>query len=371
MPVAPLSTPRPRPGFLLGLRPAAWLHLLAENRYRISAAAWPAAAQISLAALFNGVVGSLEDWRYAAALSQARPAAPLFILGFPRSGTTLLFQLLSRDPHFHYPTLYQTRFPSTFLLTQNWLPRLLAGRLASRRLQDAVAVDWNSPEEDEFAAALLGLRSALLGIPFAARRDKYEPYYTFSGVDRSEIEQWQAALLHFLRKLSLEDPRPLLLKSPMHTGRVRLLLELFPEARFVHIHRHPYDVFRSALHTLQQVWPRWELQAPAVDFDPAEALLQRYRATFQAYFADRESIPAGQGVEVAYAALESDPLGQMERIYSQLGLAGFAGQRPRLETYLTGLAGYQKNRFRPLEPELQERLQQACTQVFTEWGYPI
>jgi hypothetical protein len=35
--------------------------------------------------------------------------------------------------------------------------------------------------------------------------------------------------------------KPLLIKSPVHTGRVKLLLQMFPRARFLYIHRHPME----------------------------------------------------------------------------------------------------------------------------------
>ena len=41
-------------------------------------------------------------------------------------------------------------------------------------------------------------------------------------------------------------PKPLLVKSPVHTARVRMLLKLFPKARFLYIHREPLKVFASA-----------------------------------------------------------------------------------------------------------------------------
>jgi hypothetical protein len=42
--------------------------------------------------------------------------------------------------------------------------------------------------------------------------------------------------------------KPLLIKSPVHTARVALLLRLFPRARFVYVHRDPLTVFSSAAH---------------------------------------------------------------------------------------------------------------------------
>ena len=43
------------------------------------------------------------------------------------------------------------------------------------------------------------------------------------------------------------SPKPLLIKSPVHTARVGLLLDIFPRARFVYIHRHPLQVWDSGV----------------------------------------------------------------------------------------------------------------------------
>lgn len=42
---------------------------------------------------------------------------------------------------------------------------------------------------------------------------------------------------------SCSHPKPLLIKSPVHTARIGLLLDMFPRARFVYIHRHPLQVW--------------------------------------------------------------------------------------------------------------------------------
>ena len=79
-------------------------------------------------------------------------------------------------------------------------------------------------------------------MPRQAKR--YDKYLTFREASLDEIARWQSALKWFVQKLAYsKGNRPLVLKSPAHTGRVRLLLEAFPEARFIHIHRNPYDVF--------------------------------------------------------------------------------------------------------------------------------
>src|SRR4029077_672382 len=88
----------------------------------------------------------------------------------------------------------------------------------------------------------------------------YGQYLTFRGVPEDELVRWKAAIVWFLKKLTLVSDRPLLLKSPPHTARIRLLLELFPGARFVHVHRHPYTVFQSTKHLWKTGPSFWQLQ---------------------------------------------------------------------------------------------------------------
>ena len=63
---------------------------------------------------------------------------------------------------------------------------------------------------------------------------------------------------------SVDIPRPnrLLLKSPCHTGRIRHLLQLYPNAQFVFVHRHPIDVFLSSVHSTNTTYGYMFLQRP-------------------------------------------------------------------------------------------------------------
>src|SRR5262249_27497532 len=77
---------------------------------------------------------------------------------------------------------------------------------------------------------------------------------------------------------------------PTHTCRIKLLLDLFPNARFVHIHRNPYAVFQSTRHWLPASWPWFHLQRPnhqCLD----ERILQVYREMDKVHFEERHLIP--------------------------------------------------------------------------------
>jgi hypothetical protein len=122
---------------------------------------------------------------------------------------------------------------------------------------DNVKFGFAEPREDEFALCSITGRALPVAWAFPHRADHYGRYLTLRDASASEVAEWKSALLWLVRKLSFKYGRPLVLKSPGHTCRIRLLLELFPQARFVHIHRNPYDVFRSTQHWLRAGPPIW------------------------------------------------------------------------------------------------------------------
>ena len=294
--------------------------------------------------------------------------APLFILGHYRSGTTHLHNLLALDPQFAAPTFFQVLNPHTFLTTERWAAPIADGLMVRRRFQDEVALKAGVPGEDEVALGSMTGLSPYMGWYFPRNGSGDAQYLTFREVPDGEVARWGRAMTALLKKLTLRHGRPLILKSPPHTARIRLLLGLFPDARFVHIRRDPYDVFRSTRHMIRTVQPVFQLQeCPPLDGD--DTILGVYKEMYDAYFEQRGLIPEGRLCEVGYEDLERDPLAVVGSIYRTLGLAGFEDLRPRLETYLGSISGYRKNRLDELPEPLRLRIAHEWGRSFHEWGY--
>jgi hypothetical protein len=189
-------------------------------------------------------------------------------------------------------------------------------------------------------------------------------------VSGEEVVEWQAALAWLVKKLSYKYGKPLVLKSPGHTCRIKLLLELFPQAKFVHIHRNPYHVFQSTLHTVRKVVPWWAMQEP--DYSNLEQeTIRQYQDVYDAFFQERVLIPNGHFCEISFEQLEADPIGQLQSIYEALALPDFGHVQPILRTYLDSLAGYRKNAFPELGSDLRARIARVWRRCFEEWGYKM
>jgi hypothetical protein len=192
---------------------------------------------------------------------------------------------------------------------------------------------------------------------------------TFRGVPAAEIKKWQDTLLWFARKLTAKYAKPLVFKSPLHTGRIKLLLEIFPEARFVHIHRNPYDVFQSARHTLLQIRRLFALQRSTLELN--DQSIRYYQAAVDAFFEEKPLIPNDRFHELRFEDLERDPIGQMRTLYEALDLPDFAHVEPAMSRYLASLSHYEKNQYAPLASELRARIARDWRKSFDAWAYPI
>lgn len=356
---------------LSGITLGNWLRMLRDNRFAIDPRFWPRALLITLSSVPNSFVALAEQRRYARALESTKIQTPVFILGTWRSGTTHLHNLLSLDNRFGFPNVYQVTYPRTFLLTERttaWFMNLCSPK---QRPQDAVKIGAYEPQEDDFAMCSLSGQANLLGWAYPRNAPFYDRYATMENLSEEELTRWKAGYELFLKKLSYKFDRPLVLKSPANTGRVKTLLELFPDARFVHINRNPYDIFRSTKHTLHKAGPWWQLQNRNYHDDEGidAQVLEMVKTLYDRYFEQRSLIPSGRLHDMAFTDLERDPVGQIRKTYESLGLPDFAEVEPRLTGYVNSLAGYKKNSFSDLPDGLRKRVHQAWRPYFDAWGY--
>lgn len=358
------------PGLFAGVTFGDWMALLRENRFAIDPPYWLRAAAITTQGLTNAVVRRHEEQVYIPQVREVAIPPPLLILGHWRSGTTHLHHLLATDRRLASPNVYQTSFPHTFLTTEARTAKLVGAMLPPTRPMDNVRQATDSPNEDEFATCTMTFRSPYVGWTFPRRAEHYDRYLTFRGVPEHEVGQWRDALVLFLKKLTWKYGRPLLLKSPPHTCRIRLLLGLFPEARFVHIHRNPLTVFQSTRHMLSRVLRITRLQRGS-GADSEEGVIRRYREMYDAFFEERPLIPAGRYCEVGFEALEANPIGTVQGIYEALDLPDFRSTEPDLRSYVGSASEYKKNVFPEPAADQRGRVAVEWRRCFEEWGYSL
>lgn len=353
---------------LHGMHLGDWVHLLRQWGHDIDLRYHQRLLFMTTMSALNSVAARLEARLYGKAIAATAIQPPLFILGHWRSGTTLLHNLLASDPQFAAPTLFQTLYPHAFLVLER--PLWPFGVLApSTRLLDNIQFGFGQPQEDEFALCNATLLSPYMTWAFPRSKSHFDAYLTLAQIPAQEYRRWCQMFVHFLRKVTLRANRRLVLKSPAHTARIRTLLELFPEAQFIHLSRNPYTIFQSTKHLYQTMFRTTSLQQIG-DLDLNEMVLRRYEIVYERFLAERSLIPAGHYCELRYEDLIANPLRSLQQIYAELGLPGFAAARPHLIRHLAAIDGYQNNLFPPLQSALVAEISQRWSPSFDVWGYP-
>ena len=358
------------PRFWDGMICSAWFPLLARNRFDVHLRRWGMAGIISVLALLNSKLAFIQSLLMGRRVRETElKDDPIFILGHWRAGTTLLHELLVLDERHTYPNTYECFAPNHFLLSGRFLPPLLRFLLPDRRPMDNMAAGWGRPQEDEFALCNMGIPSPYLTSVFPNRAPQYPEYLTLDRVNAQDLQRWKDGLLWLLKCLAVRSGnKRIVLKSPPHTCRIRVLLEMFPNARFVHIVRDPVVVFASTVNLWKRLYRDQGLQMPNyADLD--ERVFQAFSEMYEVFERDRHLIPANRYFEVRYEDLTKDILGQMRQLYDRLELGGFEAALPTMTEYVAGQKDYKTNRWE-IAPELRAEIVRRWRPFFDKYGYP-
>lgn len=359
------------PSVWLGLNVSAWGRMLQKHALRIQPKKLPLAAAITVSSLLQSALGAVESLLYGRKVAGTFiHTPPLFIIGLWRSGTTLLHELLCLDPRHIYPNTYECFSPGHFLLTERFFKSLLDRVMPATRPQDNMAISMDTPQEDEFALCGLGAPSPYADIAFPNRWKADSPAFSLEHLSAAEQERWEILFYRFLQKITFARRGRIIAKSPTHTYRIKVLMKLFPDAKFVHIVRNPYAVYASTVHLWQSMTSRFALQS--TDYAGIhEYLLEMYMRGHKAVEQAKHFIPSGQFYELRYEDLVDDPLSSMRRLYAELDLDDFESRSlPGLKKYLAAHSFYKTNKH-ALSPETTQTINRRCKDIFSAYGYPL
>lgn len=327
------------------------------------------AIAISFAAPFNWLLAMTQQLIWGRRLaSSSLHGPPVFIIGHWRSGTTLLHELLVKDERLSSPSTFQCFTPDHFLVSE-WFFRTFCGwMLPDRRPMDNMVAGWDRPQEDEFALLVLGVPSPYRRIAFPNLPPVDMEYFDTESLDEPRRRQWELALDRFLKTVSWRTERPLVVKSPTHTGRIATLARIFPGAKFIHLTRNPLTLYPSTTRLWQSLDQVQALQKPTgAGLD--DYVVDCLRLMYEAFHRDRDLVPAENLIDIRYEDLIADPVGQIESIYGRLKLGDFAHVRESLESWAaTQHREYKTNRHE-LPAAQETRIRQAWSDYFTRYGY--
>jgi hypothetical protein len=252
---------------------------------------------------------------------------PVFILGHYRSGTTYLHKLISADTQFGFVNMYDIVCPNSSLLFGKWLQKTLQSLINFFRVKSSLfnntILNLSEPAEEE--RLLMNKGSAFTDYWRFVFPLCWHQWKTSSQLmqNSSYHKKWKKEYMHLLKLASFTNKqKQLALKSPPNTERIKYLLEIFPDAKFVYISRNPYHVFYSTCNLWQKGIKKFCLQEIS-DEQIEEIVFDEYTRLLDEYEKYKHLIPQGNLVEVSFEELEANALNVLQHIYFELNLTGF------------------------------------------------
>jgi omega-hydroxy-beta-dihydromenaquinone-9 sulfotransferase len=300
---------------------------------------------------------------------------PLFVLGYYRSGTSYLHQCLVQDDRFGYHTNFQMVLPEIMLTSEKALLPVFEAACRLFKLTDSVhrvPLSFRFPgEEDATMTTFLDRGGAQWGyfLP-QMMSEQFQKYVLFQNISADEMERWKRAFVFLLKKISLAShEKQLVLKSPPNTARIKFLLSLFPNAKFIFIHRNPYDVYASNKRFWAVVQKQYALKN-VWSHDVRSIILYTYSEIMQRYLEEKKIVPPNRLVELAYDDFVQSPVESLRTAYAELRLEDFGYCENKLKTFTS-----QQRHFMQLKHALPEDEQKFVSEklapIIRHWNYPF
>ncbi len=327
------------------------------------------AVGITLAGPVNTALHLAQQLIFSRSLASAElHGPPVFIVGHWRSGTTMLHELMVRDERLSSPSTYQCFAPHHFLVSEWFFRRFCGWLLPGKRPMDNMAAGWDRPQEDEFALMNLGLPSPYRRIAFPNQPPVDLDYLDFRNVSGEDIDLWLKSLRKFLLGVSTSTRRPLIIKSPTHTGRIGWLAREFPDAKFIHISRDPRELFPSTCRLWRGLDEVQSLQKPNGE-GLEDYVIECLQRMYSAFHQQRREVDPSRIVDVRYEDLVRDPVAILRGIYETLRLGDFESVEPSLQDWVESEhRTYQPNRHQ-LPPDKDAMIREAWRDYFDTYQY--
>jgi hypothetical protein len=262
---------------------------------------------------------------------------PIFVTGLPRTGTSILHELLACDPAHRVPLAWEVRHPCPppEAVTRESDPRIDRAEREIRLWNEIVP---QYPTIHELGARLpveciLLTAHAFRSDQLAATNHALAYGAWLATADMRPAYRWHRQMLQLL---GYHAPRERwVLKAPSHMASLDALLAVYPDACVVQTHRDPLRVMGSVLSTL---YATASIRCDRVDVGALRAWFSgaSCAALLDAATRVRRSELATSAcfVDVVYADMMRDPLKTIDTLYGCLGLELTPVARDRMRCYL-------------------------------------
>lgn len=347
-----------------------WMNILIQNNFSIDYQFIPRALYVTAMTAALAPFRYYEHKKFHHKLQNVTVKEPLFIIGHFRSGTTFLHYLLGQDPGLGYVSTFETMTPGMIIANEEMFRNLVKNHLPAKRPMDDLEMHATLPYEEEYAIANMSAFSFYHGWYFPRNWNHYfDRYVLFKDMSEKEITCWKKTYDYFLKKITYKNNgNHVLLKSIVNTARIKQLVELYPNARFIHIHRNPYQVYKSTWKLYQKILPIFSFQH--IDTKTLDQLiLETYQKLFNQYLKNKQVIPQENLIEFSYDEFIKKPVETIKRTYERLRLTGFSKAKPFFTSYAERHKNYKASVY-SFSDEEKQKIYSHWKIMFDAYDYP-
>jgi len=268
---------------------------------------------------------------------------PIFIIGFYRTATTLLHILFSKDKRLGYMSnldIFTALFNLSFEKTSR---RILEKRLPKTRPMDNIEMNVDGPQEEAYAISTTLEFAAPNAMIFPQNYDYFVKYISLDECPEKDLKRWKDTYQYFVKKTTFKhEGKQLVLKDPANSTRIKHLLAMYPNAKFIYTYRDPYPLLCSLKLLFQKLMELSALQTWDEDVIDSKFIRQLGRF-YSGFLKSKHLIPPENFYTLKYEEFIANPLHYLKEIYEKFGLDDFQRVKPALQEYLDAKKNYKTN----------------------------
>jgi len=255
-------------------------------------------------------------------IEQAEIKQPIFIIGMPRTGTTILHALLDEDENHRSPLVWECLLPTPVSAPENYNDNKQI-KTVVRELNQIFKLVPDFKKKHHITAFTPQECVSINAFDFNTFQftaQFYVPTYLswfFNEADKLNTMRFHKRFLQYLQSGGVRSGR-WLLKSPVHLMRLREIFEVYPDARIIMTHRHPSKLVPSVTSLISSLRTLYSDEEDPIRTGRDQAKI--WSSYFNEFLETRKKLnKEDQFIDLEFEDFVNDQMGSVRKIYKKFG----------------------------------------------------